>query len=79
MSNQVPDQVSSSLNPKYASKVVLLYCIATFLMTARTNGDVVDPREFCLKKGELVDKKWARELLTYKDSRGYHDEYLFKR
>ena len=40
------------------------------------------PEEFCLKKGELVDKKWPLELLKYssfKDTRGYHDGYVFKK
>jgi len=40
------------------------------------------PEEYCLKEGELVDKKWALKLVKYtsfKDDRGYHDGYLFKR
>ncbi len=38
--------------------------------------------EYCLREGELVEKKWALKLLKYtsfKDDRGYHDGYLFKK
>ncbi len=40
------------------------------------------PEEFCLKKGELVGRKWALKLLKYtsfKDDRGYQDAYLFEK
>lgn len=40
------------------------------------------PREFCLKQGELVNKKWELKLLkytTFKNKTGYHDGYLFQK
>ncbi len=40
------------------------------------------PEEFCLKQGELVDKKWELKLLkhiTFRNQKGYHDGYLFQK
>ncbi len=67
------------LIPSLLSKSgIFLYCI----FNQRQLEIRTFPREFCLKEGELVDKKWALKLLKYtsfKDNRGYHDGYLFKR
>jgi len=59
-------------------KGIFLYCT----YTQRQLEIKTFPEEFCLQEGELVDKKWTLNLLQYssfKDDRGYHDGYLFKR
>ena len=57
---------------------ILLYC--TF--NQRQLEIKTFPEEFCLREGELVNKKWALKLLkftSFENERGYHDGYLFKR
>jgi len=57
---------------------IFLYC--TF--SHRQSEETAFPEEYCLKEGSLSDKKWALTLLKYssfKDIRGYHDGYLFRR
>jgi len=57
---------------------IFLYC--TFNL--RQSEKRTFPKEFCLKQGELVDKKWELKLLkyaTFKNESGYHDGYLFQK
>ena len=57
---------------------IFLYCTFNLRQSERRTFS----KKFCLKQGELVDKKWELKLLkyiTFENMTGFHDGYLFQK